>query len=136
MKLELKHLAPYLPYGLKTDKGILSGIELSNNESDIYWIDNDKGIGHHYDYADFKPILRPLSDLTKEIEHNNSVLDLILYLCNTYDYRGQMHIIQDIVKEKIPIAMYFELLRWHFDVFGLIDKGLAVPFSAVEKTKA
>lgn len=74
MKLELKHLAPYLPYGLK-------GIEYGNNvihtlESIRYLKDfhypivwrNDSDVTRSR--IDCKPLLRPLPDLTKEIEHN------------------------------------------------------------------
>lgn len=67
MELELKHLAPYLPYGLrvKTEDGMFKVIG---------WVD-DIGICLDTMYyganaiSTYKPILRPLSDLTKEIEH-------------------------------------------------------------------
>lgn len=74
MKLELKHLAGYLPYGLK--------IQLLKREVFTKRIcagSTDKGIlrigddGHHRweeSFDNIKPILRPLSDLTKEIEVN------------------------------------------------------------------
>ena len=66
MKLELKHLAPYLPYGLKIQgKGgrvETLGIEVGMTAKTI----NCAAIL----YYGYKPILRPLTDLTKEIEHN------------------------------------------------------------------
>jgi len=79
-KLELKHLAPYLPYGLN---GHCSGhvIDPYGKNTTIVtlligisgeWIDTcDKEIGQcSWLFPDFYPILHPLSDLTKEIEHN------------------------------------------------------------------
>jgi len=63
MKLELKHLAPYLPYGLKGLGKFPNG---KNNIRDINvnnimaFVDND---------INSKPILRPLSDLAKETEY-------------------------------------------------------------------
>lgn len=69
-KIELKHLAPYLPYGVQ-----LKG----NTHGDIFTLEalketglrtTETGYDNWEDLYDFKPILRPLSDLTKEIEHN------------------------------------------------------------------
>ena len=67
MKLELKHLAPYLPYGLKY-------VKYSYNNSPIRH-DIMQGVSTNGIYAcgditplsfkNCKPILRPLSDLTK-----------------------------------------------------------------------
>jgi hypothetical protein len=76
MKLELKHLAPYLPYGLNCEldtnvHSILIGLEKS--------FSNDSFVGRFDEFGEhnlwqFKPILRPLSDLTKEIEVNGERL--------------------------------------------------------------
>jgi hypothetical protein len=75
MKLELKHLAPYLPYRLKLKApyGFRPNGKESTGASRIVYLTGDL-------YADienntfngevFKPILRPISDLTKEIEVN------------------------------------------------------------------
>ncbi len=118
-KLELKHLSPYLPYELygvifytetdfeKTKLCINDGL---NNEADIAsWI-----LGTYQ----VKPILRPLSDLTKEIEVN-----------------GEKFVPYKKIKEIYPFDTFSsssnpaqwslrvveKLLEWHFDVFGLID---------------
>ena len=60
MKLEMKHLAPYLPYVLK-GKFILEIDNVSglNNEYDLVEPQN----GNPVELKDFAPILRPLSDL-------------------------------------------------------------------------
>jgi len=64
MKLELKHLAPYLDSRVKVQWLRQDG-ELIVNDLTIsdypFLITNKKA----------KPILRPLSDLTKELEFNN-----------------------------------------------------------------
>jgi hypothetical protein len=83
MELELKHIAPYLPYGLKAMFGYLSDFE--------YRVIKITGVTHYehethptrvrYDWYDseliwmFKPILYPLSDLTKEIEYNGKKIN-------------------------------------------------------------
>jgi len=66
MRLELKYLAPYLPYGLKCEVG-QGGIRRMIAETIM--TESFIGIDDVLLYA-HKPILRPLSDLTKEIEHN------------------------------------------------------------------
>ena len=72
MKLEFKHLASYLPYELKgfcTDD--LQGVEIMNglqkiSDSCIEVISDKEPM----DLVYFKPILFPLSSLTKEITIN------------------------------------------------------------------
>ena len=59
-KLELHHLAPYLPYGLKYVP--------KHNENDVQLL--SLGMLHPQNIETIKPILYPLSWLTKEIEHN------------------------------------------------------------------
>lgn len=207
MKLELKHISPYLPYGLRVQyNGIVNGKEISEytkeydkNHSDdmlgvVYESDFDPpkpirdnkigyirvielwnnfnnfrignkkhGLQTHYDTSNFKPILRPLSDLTKEIEYNGEKFVTILKLCeiahslpfftpkqwcveitdldfisvksdkNYYSFSfdledcelsvfngGDMESIND------RYELYEKLFEWHFDVFGLIPKGLAI----------
>ena len=61
MKLELKTLAPYLPYGLKIRY-------IERNETHIFNSYNIDAVCSEQNHL--KPILRPLSDLTKEIEVN------------------------------------------------------------------
>jgi len=83
MKLTIKHLAGYLPYGLKchlmgmcvegteyNDKPIpqIFLIEGANSESVEVW--SQKTITDNWHYSDVFPLLRPLSQLSQEIEHN------------------------------------------------------------------
>src|SRR5690606_37484510 len=89
-------------------------------------------VTHNYER---KLILRPLSDLTKEIEHNgwsftfsevylgNSKLAKILGVeRSTFD-----NFLNDIDYSSIQL-----LFKHHFDVFGLIDKGLAIDINTLK----
>ncbi|MGV7234635.1 MAG: hypothetical protein ACQ9ET_00110 [Nitrosomonadaceae bacterium] len=127
-KLELKHLAPYLPYGLKikTKHGIDTMETLNefcvNGDCEEWYSYED----HPEEVLQFKPILRPLSDLTKEIEcnvdfyfPNDGYLELIA--------RGIQHI------NHCPYPIFIKLLERHFDVFELIEKGLAIDINTLEK---
>jgi hypothetical protein len=108
-KLELKHLAPYLPYKLKY-KSLFNGsinnlYDLSTDINDNYW-----GVK-------IKPILRPLSDLELD-EFKNKIFN-IEYI---------------IDKETDADLGYYEwcfLFENHFDVFGLIEKGLAININTI-----
>lgn len=74
MKLELKHIKGYLDTELNVmdeetgEQFQVAGFNVSNNEFLIH--DNIDGSIEDYSVNLLKPILRPLSDLTKEIEAN------------------------------------------------------------------
>ena len=159
MKLELKHLAPYLPYGLKCKwnqskpfelKGLQHGSDSVNNEMWI-WKDKTYFIGYLYEC---KPILRPLSDLTEDIVIGNVKfipIDILFekehprhlskrYYSETfYNYASVSHngtavnlkVYLGKIIEQNPRWIFEYLLIWHFDVFGLIEKGLAIDINTI-----
>ena len=72
MELTIEHLAAYLPYVLKCldlkaepDSNIFTLESVS-----IYRVVSDSEGNFDIGFEEIKPILRSLSDLTKEIEHN------------------------------------------------------------------
>jgi len=72
MKLKIEHLAPYLPYGLKLNiqtrrNGEHQGTYIMSAEN-IY--DVISSVNKKVENKSYYPILRNLSDLTKEIEVN------------------------------------------------------------------
>ena len=127
MKLELKHLAPYLPYELKgfcTDD--LQGIEIMNGLKKIsdncIEVITDK---EPMDLIFFKPILFPLLSLTKDDIKN-------FYQFNNYDLKSidLKEWAEDLIflineKEPFQLSQFEYLFSKKFDVFGLIDAGLA-----------
>lgn len=155
MKLELKHLAPYLPYGLKMQcrrhfiiygevhilplngisKNIDWQLELIKPNDDLAFIGiNEKG---------FKPILRPLSDLTKEIEHNGEKFvptKWLLENSHVFNYSKEdmetligmlLHVFSDV--DALPQRVFNKLIEWKFDVFYLISNGLAIDINTLNK---
>jgi hypothetical protein len=128
MKLEIKHLAPYLPYELK--------YKFNNT---IYYYQHCST--REFDYENSKPILRPLSDLTNEIEVNGEKFVPInnIHLADEEGYFGcgslddiQQLIISQPIK-KIPYCFVEKLLEWHFDVFGLIENNLAIDINTLKQ---
>ncbi|AGO48387.1 hypothetical protein Phi10:1_gp046 [Cellulophaga phage phi10:1] len=129
MKLELKDLACYLPYDLKIKTGdyirtlsisitTTTEISLSNVLCDI----------------GYKPILRPLSDLSKKKQ-------IAEYYCSFFDHLER---INSSTKDTQNCALMLDgsiefhywndyqfLLEHHFDIFGLIEKGLAIDINTL-----
>lgn len=156
MKLELKHLAPYLPYSLKIqftqidDDGIggigeLYKIETGKSEKRLFEIDPTIIVGDYELYIledDIKPILRPLSDLTKEIEVNGEKFVPYDYFYDDsendwFDGNVWMNYMFEGNIEKsdfdfIPYYIIQKLFEWHFDVFELIENRLAVDINTIK----
>lgn len=136
MKLELKHLSPYLPYGLKMiclnywegdDSPEAEWLLDSLSADDNYWWNED---GDNFTIgSDFKPILRPLSDLYNEIATDNVIhypyatLKIPLDLAMNMDYENI---------NNFPHRVITQMIKWHFDVFGLIPKGLAIDINTLK----
>ena len=131
-KLELKHLAAYLPYELKVkfsfdDEHDHSFVGIDTSQDGIHLISpfGDFGRGN---IRDIKPILRPLSDLKEEIEHNGEKFCPARVMMNDYNYNtissyGYAH----VTPINYPYRVVEYLFSLHFDIFNLIEKGLAVP---------
>lgn len=78
-----------------------------------------------------KPILRPLSDLIKQIEHEGEKFVPIEKLRNTsgiYDTNLGVQIYLD----ELRTESFLKLIEWHFDVAGLIEKGEAIDVNYLE----
>ena len=129
MELELKHITPYLPYGLKFRNpfGIqtIKGLDTVSDAILIYYWDMaDRKESHA---IDCKLLLRPLSDLKKEIEHDGErfVPETKLEVGHWSPHHKTSWNDRDIYE--LPYGVIELLLSWHFDVFGLIEQGLAIP---------
>jgi len=156
MKLELKHLAPYLPYGLKMSRNGFTGnlIQIKNpKETDLLeifefqvscsnWWENTEDVNH------YKPILRPLSDLVKEIEINEERFAPMNWMEKNIDksirfYRSlngdlEIDIDTDNYSQVINLFCGYDavqkLFEWNFDVFNLIEEGLAIDINTLKQT--
>ena len=139
MKLGLKHLAPYLPYRL-TVKCMGEFIEDCDEDNpipkvfDLVGLLKNKGsVSYHgnkevFHYEDIFPILRPLSDLNKIIEINGT----------KFHPKGQIRVLTSYKFAEFEIndmqyGIIQLLFQWHFDVFGLIEKGLAIEINTLNE---
>jgi len=108
MTLELKNVAPYLPYSLKVFYYSECTIEtmIGLNEHTITTDCDD------CDYSEIKLILKPLSDL-KEFSTN--------------EFHNRM-LVKDFSFDEVQ-----KLIADHYDIFGLIEQGLAIDINTLNK---
>lgn len=145
MKLELKHLAPYIPYDLKIQDGI--GDIRSINTLDLSPRVIENGVTEYCSYI--RPILRPMSDVKfifqklvdgmpfgpdyksglffeeKKISKNTDLFIIKSTVCNELVLNKR----EPLTCPYLAIAI---LIENHFDVFGLIEKGLAIDINMIE----
>ncbi len=122
MKLKLKHIAPYLPYQLlcleKTvDSTPIKGELISIKKTALCYIEHPEWEYFKFSIDRIKPILRPLSDLMKQIKWEDG----------TYQMTDE----DDFDLENTSYNTVQEYLKRHFDIFGLIDAGLAVDINSL-----
>jgi hypothetical protein len=121
VQLELKHLVAYMPYALSGIEGNseLTLVAVSDERKDGYWIlTNNKSAFGLWGQGRVKPKLRPLSDLKEQIQHmrsQNTIQHVI-------DYPHEYDELQYMTKKEFDY-----LAERHYDLFGLLHKGLAVP---------
>jgi len=151
MKLGIQHLATYLPYGLEIQSRGNGNCLLSVSGQTLTEL-GKFNIQQVMD-LELKPILRPLINLTKEIEINGKkfipIIEMIRKCHKTGDERLLLMELNDSRSTRRHYRVGYErnfyiywdvlifidgmrydyiqtLLEWHFDIFGLIDKKLAV----------
>ena len=159
MKLELKHLAPYLPYNLQVEyKGEVTIINALDSSGGVF-VGKNRMVSF-IDLKNVKPMLRPLSSITKEesakilskaqgvsvnedtlrVFKNNNDTIIIQYeylndvlFCLSLSYTNRTFIATPYAiyrsHKKVtstPMFIYDWFIENHFDVFGLIDRGLAI----------
>ena len=84
-----------------------------------------------------KPILHPLTDLTKEIEHNGEkfvpiqdMLECAFAPMSMSAIEANKDYFNDIYSSNFGDVL--QLIEWHFDIAGLIENGEAVDVNTLE----
>ena len=134
--IEAKNLIPYLPYSLK--------VEMEGKKCNVAWMSTKNiavhrpgGIGDYkkiaWKYAshNIKPILKPLSKLREikdQINDANEFYDDVKISRNGKDLRFRgVGMLDDFYNvDELPYNIMQVILSNKYDVFGLIEKGLAV----------
>lgn len=146
MKLKVKDVTPYLQYKVwLTYKDCLEGVKrkaqltgVTTKEIETTYKRKIKGckgdlIGWtgHNNVSDLevKLLLRPLSDLTKEIEHNGEKFVPCEFFVISVENMLKK---SDVDLDCIPYNVIKKLLEWNFDIFGLIPHGLAIDINTLK----
>lgn len=143
-KLTIKELAPYLPFKLQWT------FDGSDNAHEVMGIDiTDFGVHLFSPYGDYgkcridegKPLLRPLSSLTDEIEHNGErfvPIDKLELEGYVIGYNGFSITIgqEEGYSFGYAIDVYNQIIQklheWHFDTANLLGRYLALPIEGKE----
>ena len=136
MKLELKHLAPYLPYGLKAmdlDNGSVRTVTLLHFTYDMETVGHNHLIYEGLLLKKHQPILKPLSDLDSGNVEGLFYSEWLIEKYHTIGIENQINRIEDDIRwiNYCDYILIQHLLEWHFDVFGLIEKGLAIDINTI-----
>lgn len=156
-KLTLENIAPYLPYGLKRrlygNFPIIEGNENIVDDIRTVAFDDPKLIRQLIEWDTAKPLLFPLSSLTKEITVDGKTFVPIVELAkiafpkknwNNKGFASNGHFekyhfyiskgvfvmrVNDKVKVPSPnqLTLFKKMYEWKIDVENLIDAGLALP---------
>lgn len=130
MKLELKHLAPYLPYGLKVlvhgDFEMTMTYKRYIQPYDTESISIEGVLEDGY----IRPILRPISDLF------NSKYEYILDEFSEVSLEAfKVAFLSELrpfnAFDKINYTIATKLFENHFDVFGLIEQNLTIDINTL-----
>lgn len=148
-KITLREIAPYLPYGLKaklSKEGIfnldseypnqyineictINNFYLINGEfSGSMVVDkSNKNYGFDFDnLSEVEIILRPLNDYDVFLMENFPTNEW----CDAYT-DIMLGVGNGVFVHQIPYELFEFLLKNHFDVFGLIEKGLAIDINTL-----
>lgn len=156
MTPELKYILPYLSHKLParlSQQGIFN-LDLEYPDSNVYKVGyiedfsyfngefsgsikiSDK-LSYDFEEGDFEIVLRPLSDITEEIEidgetfvpHDRLQLGFLYQLPRKIHDRGIAE--NRLVTNTMSYTDYNELIKWKFDVFSLIPQGKAIDINII-----
>ena len=149
MELEIKHLAPYLPYKIDAEMldykidyvgkqfDTIIGVEQWSKDG-IYWSVLTVG-GSKPNLRSIKPILRPLSSLTELMPSQG--VSYGSYLWNEIVATDDDSFDKDEFYENcslglvnyLPIIVIEKLFEWKFDIFNLIPNNLAIDINTFKQ---
>jgi hypothetical protein len=141
MELEVKHLAPYLPYGVKL---VFENFPLHSKDCPhvrILELDCGHDFNLYLQRGHIKPILHPLSSISKPKEVNGKtvvVLDLIRDNNPEFSFNGEYliedceyYFLQHTTHGNYPLWLIEILSEHHIDFQGLIPAGLAIDINTL-----
>ncbi|MDE5526643.1 hypothetical protein [Elizabethkingia meningoseptica] len=137
-KLELKDIAPYLPHDLKVCTSY--GSNKLNKAKRMMGADVDR-LRTSKSFNMF-PLLRPMSDLTREITHNwetfvplHRILESYCFNLSEMDEEYILSFKESLIDVDISYKTVQMLCEWQIDFQDLIGRGLAINLNEVDNGK-
>lgn len=128
-KLTIEHLAPYFPHGLLCTANNLcfESHPILGLIFDIAVFDFENG-EQDFRFNEFKPLLTPLDEIQNHtVPNENEFHKNLLIDCYMHPNFNPTDIIKNRIQTNtLKWVDARVLFKYHFDVFGLIDKGLAI----------
>lgn len=137
MKIELKHWLAYIGctvYG-SSDLFTLKGAYEDENNEVVLMLEHPVFGLMEGDSVENDMLLRPITDITKSIEHNGQTFEPYEVIS---EMMGNYPTVNMIIRftDELPYDVVQKLLEWHFDIFGLIKNKLATDINTfIEKSK-
>lgn len=136
-KIELLHVLPYIPYAVKAIDlhGEIREVVYDMQTYTLSHTGLNLVLGEHVHgtlWNRHMLLLRPWSDLNREIEHEGEVFKPINKFCAEFkDDILNCNCFAEI--SMLPYQAVQKLISWHFDIFGLIKIGQAIDINSVKK---
>lgn len=130
--LELKDICGYLPYGLKYQWTNMKSVRLISLTDEVDY-SSQHSLSTAWEWMvhrQARPILRPMSDLTKEITHKGEKFVPLDVLNNRghfieFDAAGLLYTVGGCM-DSDWLMVFDKFHEWMFDYRGLISAGLAI----------
>ena len=130
--LELKDICGYLPYGLKYQWTNMKSVRLISMTDEVDY-SSQHSLSTAWEWMvhrQARPILRPMSDLTKEITHKGEKVVPLDVLNNRghfieFDAAGLLYTVGGCM-DSDWLMVFDKFHEWMFDYRGLISAGLAI----------
>ena len=130
--LELKDICGYLPYGLKYQWTNMKSVRLISMTDEVDY-SSQHSLSTAWEWMvhrQARPILRPMSDLTKEITHKGEKFVPLDVLNNRghfieFDAAGLLYTVGGCM-DSDWLMVFDKFHEWMFDYRGLISVGLAI----------
>lgn len=139
-KLTLEEIVPYLPYKLK----VIHKVKLDVvKQMGLRWSTQHEAISDILDSKWYKPILRPLSDLTEEEYYRLSGKDkdksFSFFFVQPKSNKPYMYIQGYSSKtiyinefDRLPLFVYNFCIKHHFDINSLIGQNKAIDINTIQ----
>lgn len=139
MKLQVNEIAPYLPYSVKVlmpksnkkgcKKKVIGTVSAVYDDATIVCHDTVNATPNR-----FKLILRQLSDLYLNLQEHDEIRDEFSeYHWDIFETSFLLGLKPINRFDHVTYSQAQLLFKHHFDLFGLIDKGLAIDYSLINK---